>query len=169
MLDYFNANPMLLVAIAVFVVCLIIGFLGDKRLKKENKIGSLLNNTDKNNIASSSEEKDDNDLEDNNEVANAIDNVFESQNTVAVDPDLNVAPPIDSVTTQFDFGTNTVENSSESQIEQMPNINQDAFDNPVDNIVQEPVVNENFVFPAENAPQDIINQDASENDINNIF
>ena len=95
--------------------------------------------------------------------------MFESQNTVDGDPDLNVAPPIDSVATQFDFGTNTVENSLESQSEQMPNINQDAFNNPVDNIVQEPVVNENFVFPAENAPQDIINQDTSENDINNIF
>ncbi len=169
MLDYFNANPMLLVAIVVFVVCLIIGFLGDKRLKKENKIGSLLNNDDKNSIASTSFKEDENEVEDNNEVANAIDNVFESQNTSTVEPILNSASSIDSVTTQSDFGINAVENPLEPQNEQMPTINQDAFNNPANNIAQEPVVNESFVFPAENAPQDIINRDTSENDINNIF
>ncbi len=173
MLEYFNANPMLLIAIAVFVVCLIIGFLGDKHLKKENKIGSLLNNdSNKNNLDSKAYEKDENKVSDTNEMSNVIGNASESQDEITAESSTSAEgqnDPINEESLQYKFETNTVENPVSQESVEVPNTNQDVFNNSMDTVVQEPLGNENNSFQSENFPQDSINQDPSENDINNIF
>ncbi len=42
MQELFNDNSVLIIAIAVFVLCVIIGFFGDLYLRKQNKIGKIL-------------------------------------------------------------------------------------------------------------------------------
>ena len=42
MSDIFGDNPMLIIALVVFVLCVIIGFFADRHLRKENKIGKIL-------------------------------------------------------------------------------------------------------------------------------
>lgn len=42
MLNVFSDNPMLIVALIAFLVCVVIGFFGDSYLRKQNKIGKIL-------------------------------------------------------------------------------------------------------------------------------
>lgn len=42
MIEFFSENPLIVVAIMVFVVCFIIGFFGDMYLRNNNKIGKLV-------------------------------------------------------------------------------------------------------------------------------
>lgn len=49
-MEFITENPMLMVAIVVFLVCVIIGFFGDRRMKKQKEIEKEINNnTDENN------------------------------------------------------------------------------------------------------------------------
>lgn len=43
-MEYFNDNPTITIAIAVFLICVIIGFFADKRLKKQNEMKKMLSN-----------------------------------------------------------------------------------------------------------------------------
>lgn len=47
MLNVFSDNPMLIIALVAFLVCVVIGFFGDSYLRKQNKIGKILNNNSK--------------------------------------------------------------------------------------------------------------------------
>lgn len=43
-INAFTENPMLLIAVIVFLICVVIGFFGDKYLRSQNKIGKILEN-----------------------------------------------------------------------------------------------------------------------------
>lgn len=53
MLNVFSDNPMLIIALVAFLACVVIGFFGDRYLRKQNKIGKILNN---NNLKEKTEE-----------------------------------------------------------------------------------------------------------------
>lgn len=165
MLDYFSGNPMLLIAIVVFVLCLIIGFIGDRHLKKENKIDSLINN-DKN--------KKTNDLSEENKVENVPIKETQEKNVVENTLEAQTEPVMDSITEpSFDvnFGEVNVsinENVSNTQEPLMTNENQEMgiF---ADVMNAKPLTNENIIFPEENFPQDIVNPFEVKNNETNEF
>lgn len=165
MLDYFSVNPMLLIAIVVFVLCLIIGFIGDRHLKKENKIDSLINN-DKNKKTNdlSEENTDENVSIEENQEKNVVENTLETQPEPVMDP--VIEPSFD-----VNFGDTNVsinENVSNTQEPLMTNEDQE-MGIPADVMNTDSPTNENIIFPEENFPQDIVNPVEVENNDTNEF
>lgn len=46
MKDLLGSNPTLVIAVIIFILCVIIGFFGDRYLRKQNKIGKILDGDD---------------------------------------------------------------------------------------------------------------------------
>jgi len=190
-INAFTENPMLLVAVIVFLICVVIGFFGDKYLRSQNKIGKILesNKEEKEEVLEETR-KEDELLETNPTLITSENvNIVNAQNqTVNLPNETNVQNQMinDSVIS-FDasaiannpFSPNNLATSEKTEL--VSNDPTDIANNvvitPLDNTSQEisePIVPE--VYPAENNPQDVLSnpvpfdgQIISDENINNMF
>ncbi len=190
-IEAFTENPMLLVAATVFLICVVIGFFGDRYLRSQGKIGKILENDkgEKEEITKESQKADE--LTETNPTLITSENVnnvnLDTQTTIPV---LETEVPyqsINGVATSTD--TNTIVDNSPlnnsfvtpqenvSVINQQVDIANNVVTNPLNTQSQEisePIVPE--IYPAENNPQDTLDtsvpfdgQIVSDENINNIF
>lgn len=48
-MEIFTENPMIIVAIVIFIICVVIGFFGDQHFKKKKELERIINDNEKNN------------------------------------------------------------------------------------------------------------------------
>lgn len=147
-INAFTENPMLLIAVIVFLICVVIGFFGDKYLRSQNKIGKILE-TDKEEQEGVSEEP------------------RKEEELVETNPTLITSEKVNDVNIESVPGTLPNETNVQNQ---MINDSVISFDSSA--IVDNPFSANNLIMPEEtepvpNQPTDIVNN-AVTNPLNNI-
>lgn len=172
-------NPMLMISVIVFILCVIIGFFGDRYLRSKNKIGKILDVQKKDDIKSDvnfDEPSNNQELKENNselitsENINSVSNVENvmapSDTTLnASDSDFNIQMPNQTLNPKI----------NEQSINEVDNFNLFANDsNNLNQEVSEPIAPEQY--PPENNPQNVMGmptpfdgQINNDDNINNIF
>ena len=138
-MEFITENPMLMVAIVVFLVCVIIGFFGDRRMKKQKEIEKEINNN----------------TDENNKVK--VEDLTKTQEAVSPNEEnaSNVSQNNAEVTNELVYPTNpgaVVDNQNASN-----QVNQDVvLNNPVNNNVFETASEiAPDTYPPENRPQGV--------------
>lgn len=134
-MDIFTENPMIVIAIIIFVICVIIGFFGDKHFKKKKELEKSLDNTDKGN----SNFNDENTSDDTIKVESSQENNNQKDVNNTTDISNNVTQPSTNETNQNNFVNAAIENSL-SNIDtqtQVQNIQQNSS-NSIPNNINEP-------------------------------
>lgn len=141
MLNVFSDNPMLIIALVAFLACVVIGFFGDRYLRKQNKIGKILSN---NNLKEKTEETQEvqpvsdtnineaplitsENVNDNVSVTNEV--VSQSFNSTSQND--NVATPESSGTVAPSFEASSMNVSDTTPI--VNDVVAPSFDNPINN------------------------------------
>lgn len=60
LMEFFTENPMIIVAIVIFIICVVIGFFGDQHFKKKKELKNNLNNEETKETSVASDNKNDN-------------------------------------------------------------------------------------------------------------
>ena len=133
-MDIFTENPMIVIAIIIFVICVIIGFFGDKHFKKKKELEKSLDNTGK--VDSNVNEKT---IENDVKTASSEENINQQNGDSTVIVDNNTARSQFNETNQNNFVNTAIENSL-SNIDtqtQVQNIQQNSS-NSIPNNINEP-------------------------------
>lgn len=59
-MEFFTENPMIIVAIVIFIICVVIGFFGDQHFKKKKELKNNLNNEETKETSVDSDNENDN-------------------------------------------------------------------------------------------------------------
>ena len=160
MKELFGDNPTLIIAIVVFVLCVIIGFFADRHLRKENKIGKILDDDEIN--ITNKEDKNVNDeiTNDSNNTQNSNTNNTRINDNIKKEDQVNQA--IDNI-----IDGNTTSNNNQGVVN---NVNNQQVNNNV-SLNNQSIVNNDTI-----SKENIKNNRSYENivsnpddEINNMF
>lgn len=164
-INFILENPNIILSIAVFLICVIIGFFGDRRFKKNgtlNKITEQENKIEENKEQTNEESIVDNALKEEifeSKIEDVINTVVATQNEI--------------ISNDNGIYENKIDIQNDLDFSQSFNENDNYFVNPYENNSMNPLVMENESFNQEiqsgdiNASSDLILP--SEDDINNMF
>ena len=168
MSDIFGDNPMLIIALVVFVLCVIIGFFADRHLRKENKIGKILIGYD--DISDSDDSSDQSKISDDTlktgDNSTNSNNKIESDGNDKKDDHLNKA--INDVIGNDSSISNNQNNANANAVVNNQTLNNQSVNNaPLNN-----QNNVNNTLPNQNAINNQISENIMSNpddEINNMF
>lgn len=157
-----NDNPMILYAIIAFIICVIIGFFGDKYLTKQKNIEKMLKEKESEKISADSEaEKLVMQESAPLMTSESVNNFSQNQTQTTIDNSQN--PSVDFM--DFNAGTQTNENTFNNAFVTQPEVNvqsqnQNVFNNePVQSMNAFDNVNQSFV------QNDVLSNGVQQNDL----
>lgn len=152
-MNLFLDSPMLLIAVIVFIVCVIIGFFGDRYLRSQNKIDKILGNDKQNKEKNTIDEKEEvNSVEEtplvtseninqtitNNTMASSLENQssdFVSNPNQSIDVNYNIVQP----TINDNFINQPVIQPNNNIVNSVNNI--DVISQPINSEINNPSIN----------------------------
>lgn len=151
-----SASPTLIISIVIFVVCVVIGFFGDKRLKNEKMLKEQ-------------SEKDKNEVQTTSDIESSEDNkndapLITSQNVNSVDSNNN-----NDLANLYSIGNDASNNINNVAMPNMQESNQDLNNAVINNnpvINEEPLAsNPSFNMPVQNEPVNVAPTNQSSVDV----
>lgn len=168
-MQIFIENPMLMVSVIVFIVCVIIGFFGDRYLRSQNKIGKILGGDKKEPRTNSNEVSSNEELKETNPELITSQNINNFNDGGNLESQMGYSNNIENQVQPLNKDANTQNvqniNYSGSYVSNPSNMNQE---------ISEPIVPD--AYPPENNPQGLNGsptpfdgQINTDDHVNNIF